>query len=196
MQPTDYPGRAVPILARRFEHASDDNIERVTRIAFTDDHSFGQDFAQTSRLSQLALDRRFEPAQQRYPTQHARQVDVPNDLPMRGLEQRDIALRIGWRKPSLIEKPQGRDHDLPGNRKLVGIIADPEIEAIDDAAVVAFVDEHDRSRILANSLRCHHCSVQDRNGALAASICSKNVLFNLVNLKTKSTGDGYPCRRG
>src|SRR6516162_2643729 len=86
---------------------------------------------------------------------------------MRGLEQRDIALRIGWREPGLIKKPQGRDHDLPRYRKLIGIIADPEIETVDDAAVVAFVDEHDRSGILANSLCCHHCGVQDGNGALA-----------------------------
>jgi hypothetical protein len=27
---------------------------------------------------------------------------------------------------------------------------------------------------------------------LARSICSKKVLLNLVNLKTKSAGDGYP----
>ena len=67
---------------------------------------------------------------------------MPNDLPMRGLEQRDIPLWISWREPGLIEKPQGRDHDLPRHRKLIGIISDPKIETVDDAAVVAFVDEH------------------------------------------------------
>ena len=75
--------------------------KQLACIAFAED-------AQASRVGQLALDRRIEQAQQWYPAEYARQIDVPNDLPMRGLEQRDIAL---WVRPA--RAPPDREISKP-----------------------------------------------------------------------------------
>src|SRR5205085_5488472 len=144
-------GFALGLHSGNLEGAGEDDVERGPRVGFADNHRTARYFMDLPRSGQALRLLGIEDAQQGDATQHLGQVDLPLDTPRRNLCDRDIALRIGWDEPRLIEKSQSGDYHVARDRELFRIVADPEIQAVDDAPVVSFIDQHDRLRVRADA---------------------------------------------